>query len=172
MNDLANIFLELSAKKGNKYAAEARKANRVQKIKAYINKVIEFISVNLQAEYNRILGTPLGKIHTHEIGCSIMEIIEDKLERAIFLIEKVKSSYPELDNYIPSMVIRLNSKIINNEKAKEILKHIFELHLFHDFDRVAEFFYDIDVHTIDLLLKYLVLINLQRRLARRKMLPH
>jgi len=68
------------------------------------------------------------------------------------------------------MLIQLNSKINEDNKTKQILKDVFDLNLFHDFGNIIEFFCDLDVQLVDRLLRYLVVLNIHRRISRREIL--
>ena len=167
---LDELFMKISAEKGSLYADNARKNNRIEKIKEYIKKIVEFISVNLQAEFNRISCSSLGQINTQNIGNSLKKIIEEHIKKAIFLIEKERTTHPNISNVIPDMLIQLNSKINEDQKTKQILKDVFDLNLFHDFGNIIEFFCDLDVQLVDRLLRYLVVLNIHRRISRREIL--
>ena len=172
-DEFSNLFLRLTAKKGEKFAERAVQSERYVKIQNYLNKIVEFISVNLQAEFSRIVScSALGQLSTHDIGHNLKNIIEEHIEKAIFLIEKERETDPGLiNNIIPDLLIKLNTKINEKENTKNILDHIFDLNLFHDFGNVVSKLCDFDTYNVDLLLRYLVVLHIQRRLARREIMP-
>ncbi|MFX1259938.1 MAG: hypothetical protein ACFFAN_18975 [Promethearchaeota archaeon] len=171
MSDLANIFLKISAEKGNKFAKDASIKNHNLKIKDFLNNIFEFISINLQAECNRISSSPLAQLNTIKVGKSIKNMVEEQINRAIFIIEREKRTHPNLNNFVQNMISQINSKILENEKATQVYKKIFEMNLFHDFGRIVGHFRNLNVKIADLLFKYLILLNVQRRIARRAILP-
>jgi len=170
MKDISRIFLEISSKKGNVIADEAMLKDKNEKIELFLNKYIEFLSVNLQAEFSRISCSPLGQLKTNEIGTKIKDIIEEHIARIIFLIEKEKESTPFVIEYFSANLRKIYEKIIENYKAEKVLKEIFELNLLHDFGQIVDRLCQFEVQTIDFFLKYLILINLHRRLQRRNIL--
>jgi len=172
-DEFSNLFLKISAKKGSKFAETAIQNERYVKIQNYLNRIVEFISVNLQAEFSRIVScSALGQLSTHDIGNNIKDIIEEHIGKAIFLIEKEQESHPGLiNNLIPDMLIKLNTKINENENTKDVLNQIFELNLFHDFGNLTSKLCDFDTKGVDLLLRYLVVLHIQRRLTRREIMP-
>ena len=172
-DEFSNLFLKISAKKGGKFAARAVQNERYVKIQNYFNKKVEYISVNLQAEFSRIVScSALGQLSTHDIGNNIKNIIEEHIEKAIFLIEKERESDPGLiSSIIPDMLIKLNTKINESENTKNILPFVFELNLLHDFGNIVDKLCDFDTYNVDLLLRYLVVLHIQRRLSRREIMP-
>ena len=172
LDELSNIFMKISAKKGSKYADQAIQNQKAEKIKEYLLRIIEFLSVNLQAEYNRIIScSALGQLSTQDIGNNLKDIIEEHIDKAIYLIEKERDSDPEkIGNIVPNILIQLNTKINEKENTKKALIRIFELNLLHDFGNIVDSLCEFDVHNVDLLLRYLVVLNIQRRMSRRQFL--
>ncbi len=170
MNDLSTRFMNISAEKGNKYAKDINLSNRTEKIKEFLNNILELISFNLQAEFNRISSSQLGQFNTKEIGKNIREIIEKQLEKMIFLIEKERGTYPQIEEYIPNKLKKLYFELIKDEKIKIIVEELFEMNLFHDFGQITDRLNNLDVATIDLILRYLTIINIIRRISRREIL--
>ena len=170
MNDLSTRFMNISAEKGNKYAKDINLSNRIEKIMEILNNLVEFISINLQAEFNRISSSHLGQLNTKEIGKNIREIIEKQLEKIIFLIQKERGTYPQIEQYIPNKLKKLYSKLLKDEKTKIIVEEVFEMNLFHDFGQITVRLNNLDVATIDLILRYLTIINIIRRISRREIL--
>ena len=167
MKDISSIFLEISSKKGNKIANNSILKNRNEKIATFLNKYIEFISINLQAEFNRIFCSSLGQLKTNEIGTKIKDIIEEHIARVIYLTEKEQSSIEFFKEYFSSNLQKYYNRIIKNNGSKTILKEISEMNLLHDFEQIANRLCNEDVEVIDSFLKYLTLLNIQRRLSRR-----
>ena len=170
MKDISRIFMEISSKKGNTAADNAILKDKNEKIESFLNKYIEFLSVNLQAEFNRISCSPLGQIKTNEIGTKIKDIIEEHIARVIFLIERENESVSFVKVYFSVNLRKYYEKIIEEYKAEKALHEIFELNLLHDFGQIVDRLCHFEVQTIDLFLKYLILINLHRRLQRRGIL--
>ena len=170
MKDISRIFLEISSKKGNINADQAILKDKNTKIELFLNKYLEFLSVNLQAEFNRISCSPLGKLKTNEIGSKINDIIEEHIARVIYLVERETDSIPFIKDYFSLNLRKLYEKINEDYKAEKALKDIFELNLIHDFGQIVDHLCHFEVQTIDLFLKYLILINLHRRLQRRNLL--
>ncbi|MHA1727016.1 MAG: hypothetical protein ACTSYC_05600 [Promethearchaeota archaeon] len=162
--------MKISADKGNKYAKAITNAN-IESIKQYLEKILEFISINLQAEANRICSTTLGKYYTGEIGKNIREIIEQQVENLIMLIENESMNNGQLNDLIPTTLKNLALLISKDKKALEIVNEINEMNLFYDFGKVVEKINCFEIKTIDQIFKYLILLNIQRRIERRKFLP-
>ena len=139
-------------------------------IELFLNKYIEFLSVNLQAEFNRISCSPLGKLKTNEIGTKIKDIIEEHIARVIFLVERENESLPFVKEYFSQNLRKFYEKINTEYKAEKALQEIFEMNLIHDFGQIVDRLCQFELQTIDLFLKYLILINLHRRLQRRNLL--
>lgn len=167
MKDISRIFLEISSKKGNKIADSAILNNRNEKIASFLNKYLEFISVNLQAEFNRISCSALGQIKTNDIGTKIKDIIEEHIARVIYLTEKEQSSAAFFKEYFSSNLQKYYNRIIEKNNSKSILEEIFEMNLLHDFEQIVNRLCNQEVEVIDSFLKYLTLLNIQRRLSRR-----
>lgn len=170
MKDISRIFLEISSKKGNTNADQAILKDKNEKIESFLNKYIEFLSVNLQAEFNRISCSPLGQLKTNEIGTKIKDIIEEHIARVRFLIEREKESIPFVKEYFSVNLRKYYEKISEEYKAEKALQEIFEMNLLHDFGQIVYRLCQFEVQTIDRFLKYLILINLHRRLQRRGVL--
>ena len=167
MKDISRIFMEISSKKGNKNADDAILKEKNEQINSFLNKYIEFLSINLQAEFNRINCSPLGQLKTNEIGSKIKDIIEEHISRVIFLIEREESSISFVKEYFSVNLRRYYTKIVENDKAVKVLKEIFEMNLLHDFGQIVDRLCNFEIHTIDSFLKYLILLNIHRRLSRR-----
>jgi len=167
MKDISRIFMEISSKKGNKNADDAILNEKNEQIKSFLNKYIEFLSINLQAEFNRISCSPLGQLKTNEIGSKIKNIIEEHISRVIFLIEREESSISFVKEYFSVNLNKFYNKIVENDKAEKVLKEIFEMNLLHDFVQIVDRLCNFEIHTIDSFLKYLILLNIHRRLSRR-----
>ncbi len=167
MKDISRIFMEISSKKGNKNADDAILNEKNEQIKSFLNKYIEFLSINLQAEFNRISCSPLGQLKTNEIGSKIKDIIEEHISRVIFLIEREESSISFVKEYFSVNLNKFYNKIVENDKAEKVLKEIFEMNLLHDFVQIVDRLCNFEIHTIDSFLKYLILLNIHRRLSRR-----
>ena len=133
MKDISRIFLEISSKKGNTNADQAILKDKNEKIELFLNKYIEFLSINLQAEFNRISCSPLGQLITNEVGTKIKDIIEEHIARVIFLIEREKESIPFVKEYFSVNLRKFYEKIIEEYKAEKALQEIFDLNLLHDF---------------------------------------
>lgn len=170
MKDISRIFLDISSKKGNTNADQAILKDKNEKIESFLNKYIEFLSVNLQAEFNRISCSPLGQLKTIEVGTKIKDIIEEHIARVIFLIDREKESIPFVKEYFSVNLRKYYEKIIEEYKAEKALQEIFDLNLLHDYGQIVDRLCQFEVQTIDLFLKYLILINLHRRLQRRGIL--
>ena len=172
MKDISRIFMEISSKKGNTAADNAILKDKNEKIELFLNKYIEFISVTLQAEFNRISCSPLGQLKTNEIGTKIKDIIEEHFARVIFLIEREKESRLFIKEYFSANLRNLYNKIIeDNYNAEKALQEIFEMNLINDFRHIVDELCNFNVETIDRFLRYLILINIQRRIQRRGTLP-
>jgi len=169
-DSLANTFMKISADKGNIYAKDAAFQNYSEKVYEVLNKIVEFISVNLQAEYNRISCSSLSQINTCEIGKNIKDMIEKQLMRAIYLIEKERQTHPQVEEFIPNMLKDIYLKLLESDKTNKITEEIFEMNLFHDFGVISDHLRNLDTHDIDYLFKYLSLLNLQRRISRREII--
>lgn len=170
MKDISRIFLEISSKKGNQIAHRAILDQKNEKIASFLTKYIEFISVNLQAEFNRISCSTLGQLKTNEIGNKIKDIIEEHIARVLYLIEKEKSSISFVKEYFSKNLERYYYRIIKNDNSKNILNEILEMNLLHDFEQIVDRLCEQDVNVIDSFLKYLTLLNIQRRLLRRSII--
>ncbi len=167
MNDISRIFMEISSEKGNKYADRAIKENRIEQIKLFLDKYIEFVSVNLQAELNRISCSTLCQLKTRDIGNKIKGIIEEHISRVIFMIEREKESVTFVKDYFTANLNQLYTKINEDYKAGKVLQEVMEMNLLNDFDQIVDRLCDFEVDIIDLVLKYLTFINIQRRINRR-----
>ncbi len=167
MNDISRIFMEISSENGNKYADIVIKGNRIEQIKLFLDKYIEFVSVNLQAELNRISCSTLGQLKTRDIGNKIKGIIEEHISRVIFMIEREKESVTFVKDYFTANLNQLYSKINEDYKAGKALQGVMEMNLLNDFDQIVVRLCDFEVNIIDRVLKYLTLINIQRRINRR-----
>ncbi len=164
MKDLSDIFLKISADKGSKYAKDVA----TKEVEEKLNKITDFISITLQAEFNRISTSSLGKINTYEIGKNIKNLIEEEINRAISLIEKGKSLNPNFEEYVTKVLKQLYLKINEDENTEKILVDVFEKNLFHDFGQITNHLSNLNLNIVDRLLKYLVLLNIQRRMNRRE----
>jgi len=171
MKDLSRIFMKISSEKGNKFANGVIEQNTNDKVKSFLDENIEFISVNLQAEFNRITCTPLGQLKTREIGNKIKEIIEDHSKRIIYFIERENERDKNLGSFIKNyFAITLNNlynKIINTNLVKKELVKVQEMNLLLDFSKIIDIVCDFDVNTVDRIFKYLIIVNLHRRIVRR-----
>ncbi|MBD3342479.1 MAG: hypothetical protein GF353_25490 [Candidatus Lokiarchaeota archaeon] len=159
--------MKISAEKGNKYADSALIKDKEELIK----KIIEYISVNLQAEFHRISSSSLTKLNTHEIGKSIKDIIEDYLLKAILIIEEDKQSGELLRCKLTDMLENINSIIQKDVITSEALHRVSQSNLIHDFGQIVDQISNLDVQGVDRILRYLVLLNISRRLDRRCVLP-
>lgn len=168
-DSLSSIFLKISSDKGNKYASEIRKTN-LEGFKQYMDKVLEFISINLQAEANRVTSTTLGQLNTCEIGRNIKEIIEEHMDRAITFLYSEAKEDNDLNDFIPSLLKELAISISKDEELLNIVNDINEMNLYHDFGNIVTKIYSYDIKSMDKVFKYLVLVNIQRRIERRKFL--
>jgi len=169
-NSLDKLFLKISAEKGNKYAKDVALQNLLDKVKEVLNEILEFISINLQAEYNRISSSPLGQISTEQIGKNIKEMTEKQFEKVMYLIEKQKVACSDIDDCIPNLLKELYSKLHETEKIKKTAEELFEMNLFHDFVTITDRIRHLDTQNIDRIFKYLSLLHLQRRISRRDIL--
>ena len=122
MKDISRIFLEISSKKGNTIADQAILKDKNEKIELFLNKYIEFLSVNLQAEFNRISCSPLGQLKTNEIGTKNKDIIEEHISRVIFLIERETESNLFVKEYFSVNLRNFYQKINEEYKAEKALK--------------------------------------------------
>ena len=171
MKDISRIFMEISSKKGNKDADDAIIKEKNEKIKSFLDKYIEFLSVNLQAEFNRITCSPLDQLKTNEIGSKIKDIIEEHIARVLFLIEREESSISVVKEYFSTNLQNYYSRISGDENAKNALQEIFEMNLLHDFGQIVDRLCNFEVEIIDFFLKYLIVLNIHRRLSRRGIIP-
>ncbi|MHA1724185.1 MAG: hypothetical protein ACTSU4_03575 [Promethearchaeota archaeon] len=161
--------MKISAERGNKHAKAIVKSN-IESIQQYLEKVLEFTSINLQAEANRICSTALGKYYTGEIGKNIRDIIEQQIENVITLLEKESINNGQLNGLIPTTLKNLAFLISKDKKALEIVNEINEMNLFHDFGKIVEKINCFEIKIIDQIFKYLILLNIQRRIERRQFL--
>lgn len=167
---LAKTFMKISADKGNRYAKDIALQNYSGKIYEVLDNIVEFLSVNLQAEYNRISSSPLSQLSTYEIGKNIKDVIEKQFERAIYLIEKEREKHPEVEEFIPNMLKNIYLKLLENDTTKRIAEEAFDMNLLCDFGPITDRLRSLDVHNVDYLFKYLSLLNIQRRISRREVL--
>jgi hypothetical protein len=170
MRDISKIFMEISKEKGNKYADDAILHGQNRNIKIFLDKYIEFISVNLQAEFNRISCSALGQLKTREIGNKLNQIIEEHISRIIFLVEREQKSKSNefINDYFLYNLNQLYLKIIEDKNVEIALKDIFGLNLLHDFAQIVDRLSGFNVNQIDRILKFLSLLSIQRRIERRE----
>jgi len=171
MNDLSKIFMGISSEKGNKFANEAILKNKHDKIASFLNKYIEFIAINLTAEFNRISCSPLGQLKTREIGNKLQKIIEEHIQRVIILVERENESIDFIQNYFNSNIAKLYQKISKDSTGKRTLNDLFEMNLLHDFGKIVDHVCNFNIEQVDLILRYLVFLNILRRISRRDFIP-
>lgn len=88
----------------------------------------------------------------------------------IFLIKREKESIIFVKEYFSVNLRKFYEKIIEEYQAEKALQEIFELNLIHDFGQIVDCLSHFEVQTIDFFLKYLILINIYRRVQRRNIL--
>ena len=116
MKDISRIFLEISSKKGNTNADQAILKEKNEKIESFLNKYIEFLSVNLQAEFNRISCTPLGQLKTNEVGTKIKDIIE---EGSLYKMTVVLSTGQEVVSYTTKDGKKFFPQVLETEEEED-----------------------------------------------------
>ncbi|TFG06091.1 MAG: hypothetical protein EU539_08605 [Promethearchaeota archaeon] len=171
MNDISKIFRDISQKKGNKFAEKAIADEKNKKIEMFLDKYIEFISVNLQAEFNRILCSPLGQLKTQYIGNKLKEIIEEHIARVIYLAERENKSNPFVKDYFEENMKNLNDNISKNYEAEKALRDIYEVNLLNDFKKIVDILCNFEIQIVDPILRFLILLHIQRRLKFRGIIP-
>ncbi len=162
--------MRISAEKGNKFAKDIEKDN-IDGAIVYLDKVLEFISINLQAEANRCSSTMLGQLNTGEIGRNIKEIIDQQLDKILSFIEQESQHYEQVNDLIPNTLKDLAFLISKDTKLFNVLHELMEMNLFHDFGRIVGKVCSFEIKDVDKIFKYLILLNLSRRIERRKFLP-
>lgn len=160
--DLSEMLIQIRGKKGDSIAQSYTNNKRCEQL--YLQ--IESLSMSLQMEFNRIQGSSLHKLQTHQIGNNIKEIIEDGINA---IIDKVFSNerlykpyldylYEEIQKYFP-------------DKAKQVFCEVSELHLKYNFDQIVWKIKNFDYQTVIRMLECLIVGYVFRRYERRKIMP-
>ncbi|MBY9006489.1 MAG: hypothetical protein KGD63_07000 [Candidatus Lokiarchaeota archaeon] len=170
MTELNKIFMKISAKQGSKnakFALEIQKEENKEKL----TNLVEFIVFNLQAESNRLSSCTLGQIKTNEIGSHIVLIIEEHLNKVLYLLEIEKEEGPYLKDFLYELIKIYKEKIEIDNSTKYIIQRFSDLNLVHDFHLIISDLCDFDLSMKNRILTYLTLLNITRRIERRLFLP-
>ncbi len=170
MSELNKIFLKISAKQGSKNAQMALE-NQKNKNKENLTNLIEFIVINLQAEAVRLSGYTLNQLKTNEIGSHIVLIIEEHLNKILYLLEIEKEEGSYLEDYLYELRDLYKEKIETNNNAKIIIQRFCDLNLIHDFHLIISDLNDLNLEFKNRILTYLTILNIIRRIERRLFLP-
>ncbi len=170
MTDINKIFMKISANHGSKNAKFAIDKQKENNKKQLIN-FIEFIVMNLQAELERLSGFTLGQLKTQEIGSHIVLIIEEYLNKVIYLLEIEKEEGPYLEDFLYHLMEKYLEKINLSNNAEIITQKLSDLNLIHDFHIFVDNIKELELNEKNRILTYLTMLNIKRRIDRRLFLP-
>lgn len=170
MTDINKIFMKISAGRGSKNAKFAIEQQK-EKNKKQLISIIEFIVMNLQAELDRLKSYTLGQIKTQDIGSHIVLIIEEHLNKTLYLLEIEKDEGPYLEDFLFELMKAYREKIDLNENTKYLIQRFSDLNLVHDFHLIVTDLGEYDLKVKNRILTYLTMLNIKRRIDRRLFLP-
>ncbi len=144
--------------------------SNINKNRETLKKHIEFIIMTLKTELIPESKNSLGQLKVLTIGSEIKLIVEEYLNRILYLLETDKESDINLKDFFFKMMKKYKQKIETNNKNILILQKISELNLIHDFYQIIENLKEFDLIDIDIdvdfILSYLAMFNIKKRIER------
>ncbi len=138
----------------------------LKKNKEILESYINFIVVHLKIEFERFSNISIeDQLNIKEIHSDIKLIVEEYLNKILYLIYVERSSNINMQDYFFKLIRNYKQKIEINVKKKKILQKISKLNIIYDYLQIIENLREFDLFDteLDLILAYLTMLNVKNR---------